>query len=110
MQLTAGLMYNIIGKRIVGIGLKSKSENSTVNDDIPDMYEMPRNVLDFTVTKRIGKQVEIAAAVKDIFSQDVVYKQFPQFIDSDGVMHEREQTTRRYNPGRNISISAKYSF
>ncbi len=110
LSLTAGLMYNIIGKRIVGIGLKSKSENSTVNDDIPDMYEMPRNVLDFTVTKRIGKQVEIAAAVKDIFSQDVVYKQFPKFIDSDGVMHEREQTTRRYNPGRNISISAKFNF
>ncbi|PXV62126.1 TonB-dependent receptor [Dysgonomonas alginatilytica] len=110
LQLTAGLMYNIIGKRIVGIGLKSKSENSTVNDDIPDMYEMPRNVLDFTVTKRIGKQLEIAAAVKDIFSQDVLYKQFPKFIDDAGVLHERQQTTRRFNPGQNISLSAKFNF
>lgn len=110
MQLTVGLMYNVIGKRIVGIGLKSKSENSTINDDIPDMYEMPRNVLDFTVTKRFGKQLELAAGVKDIFSQDILYKQFPKFIDNNGVLHEREQTTRRYNPGQNISISAKLNF
>lgn len=110
LQLTMGLMYNIIGKRIVGIGLKSKSENSTVNDDIPDMYEMPRNVLDFTVTKRLGKHVEIAAAIKDIFSQDVLYKQFPKFEDSEGNMQEREQITRQFNPGQNISISAKLNF
>lgn len=110
MQLTAGLMYNIIGKRIVGIGLKSKSEGSTVNDDIPDMYEMPRNVLDFTVTKRIGKSIEIAASIKDILSQDIFYKQFPKFIDKEGVLHEREQITRQYNPGQNISISAKLNF
>lgn len=110
LQLTMGLMYNIIGKRIVGIGLKSKSENSTINDDIPDMYEMPRNVLDFTVTKRLGKHVEIAAAIKDIFSQDVVYKQFPKFEDSEGNLQEREQITRQFNPGQNISISAKLNF
>lgn len=110
LQLTAGLMYNIIGKRIVGIGLKSKSENSTVNDDIPDMYEMPRNVLDFTVTKRFGKHMEIAAAIKDIFSQDILYKQFPKYKDTNEKMQEREQITREYNPGQNISISAKYIF
>ncbi len=110
LKFTIGLMYNIIGKRIVGIGLKSNSENSTINDDIPDMYEMPRNILDFTVSKRFGKHLEIAAGIKDILSQDVLYKQFPKFADSNGNIQEREQITRQYNPGQNITISAKLNF
>lgn len=110
LQLTAGVMYNVIGKRIVGIGLKNKSENSTIGDDIPDMYEMPRNVIDFTISKKLGSNFEISFACKDILAQDMVYKQFPKFDDADGVRQEREQITKKYKVGQNLSISAKYSF
>jgi hypothetical protein len=102
MQLNASLLYNRIGKRIVGLG-KSNSIEHNINTLIPDSYEMPRNELDFTLSKSIGKRIEIRCSVKDILSESVIYKQFPKF-EKDGVVYEREQITRRYNPGQSIAL------
>lgn len=110
LELTAGLMYNVIGKRIVGIGIRDRSENSTINNDIPDMYEMPRNVFDFTISKRFGKYIEVAAAVKDVLAQPIKYMQFAKFYDATGNLQQRDQIAREYTPGRNIGISAKVKF
>ncbi len=108
--LTAGLLYNIIGKRIVGIGQTDNSEQGSINNDVPDMYEMPRNVIDFTISKKFGKRVEINAAVKDILAQNFVFKQFPKFYDVEGNLQTREQTTKQFKPGQNISVSIKLNF
>ncbi|MDR1091080.1 MAG: TonB-dependent receptor, partial [Prevotella sp.] len=110
LGLNATLLYNIIGKRIVGIGRVSTSSGTTINNDIPDMYEMPRNALDFAVTKKFGKHIEINAGIKDILAAKVKYTQFPRFEDSDGNIQEREQVTKVYKPGRNISLTARYLF
>ncbi|MCC8173503.1 MAG: TonB-dependent receptor, partial [Odoribacter sp.] len=109
-QLNTGLLYNIIGKRIVGIGKVDSSEGSSINNDIPDMYEMPRNVLDFVIGKKFSKCFELTASCKDILAQKVVFKQFPKFEDSEGKIHKREQTTKEFRPGRNISLTAKFTF
>jgi outer membrane receptor protein involved in Fe transport len=104
--LNASLLYNRIGKRIVGLG-KSNSIAHNINTLIPDSYEMPRNALDFTISKSIGKSIEIRCSLKDILSENVVYKQFPQF-EKDGVVYEREQITRQYNPGQSISLGVSF--
>jgi outer membrane receptor protein involved in Fe transport len=104
--INASLLYNRIGKRIVGLG-KSNSIEHNINTLIPDSYEMPRNVLDFTISKTIGKRIEIRCSVRDILSEDVVYKQFPKF-EKDGVIYEREQITRRYNPGQSIALGVSF--
>ena len=59
LGLDVALLYNRIGKRIVGLG-KSNSVNPDPNTLIPDSYEMPRNVLDFSVSKRIGRRVTLS--------------------------------------------------
>lgn len=110
LSLTGSLLYNIIGKRIVGIGRVDTSEGSTVNNDIPDMYEMPRNTLDLTLSKKWGKMFEMSAGIKDILAQKTVFKQFPKFEDENGKLYEREQTTKEYKPGQNISITARFTF
>lgn len=102
LGLMANVQYNIIGKRIIGIG-KSNSTNNDINTNIPDSYEMPRNVLDISVAKTIGKMFEIKLGVKDLLAQDVVFKQFPKF-EQEGVLYTREQTTRRFNMGRFFSL------
>ena len=51
---TASVLYNIIGKRIVGVG-KTTSIDGNRNFDVPDSYEMPRNVIDLTVGKKFGR-------------------------------------------------------
>jgi outer membrane receptor protein involved in Fe transport len=96
------LLYNRIGKRIVGLG-KSNNPDGNINNMIPDSYEMPRNMLDFTISKTFGKHVELRFSAKDILSEDVVFKQFPKF-ETDGIIHKREQITKKFNPGQSFSI------
>jgi TonB-dependent receptor len=104
--VNASLLYNRIGKRIVGLGKNNSSDNN-INALIPDSYEMPRNTLDFTISKTLGKRIEIRCSVKDILSEDVVYKQFPKF-EKNNAVYEREQITRKYNPGRSVSLGVSY--
>ncbi|MBK5721995.1 TonB-dependent receptor [Dysgonomonas sp. Marseille-P4677] len=110
LGLNSTLLYNIIGKRIVGIGRVSSTSGSSINNDIPDMYEMSRNVLDLIVTKKLGQHIEITAGIKDILASKAKYAQFPKFIDKEGNTHEREQVTKEFRTGQNISLTAKYSF
>ena len=103
-------MYNIIGKRIVGIGKVDAGHGGSINNDIPDMYEMPRNAVDLSVSYKLGKYLEVSAGVRDILAQNVVFKQFPKFYDDTGNIHEREQTTKEFKPGRTFALSLKASF
>ncbi|MDR1348229.1 MAG: TonB-dependent receptor [Prevotellaceae bacterium] len=104
--INISLLYNLIGKRIIGLG-KSNSSDNNVNSLIPNSYEMPRNLLDFTVSKNIGKNIEIRCAVRDILSEDVIFKQFPIF-EKNSVKHKREQIIRQYNPGQSVSLSVLF--
>ncbi len=110
LNMSASLLYNIIGKRIMGIGKTDRSEGGSINNDVPDMYEMPRNVLDFTISKKFGKHVELNASVRDILAQKVVFKQFPQFYDEEGNLQTREQITKEYKPGQNVALTLKLNF
>lgn len=110
LGLSVGALYNRIGKRIVGVGRVDTTDGGSVNNDIPDAYEMPRNMLDLTISKNIGKRVEIKASARDILGEDAIFKQFPKYYDSNNVMQERQQITKKYSPGRNFSISANITF
>jgi outer membrane receptor protein involved in Fe transport len=104
--INISLLYNLIGKRIIGLG-KSNSSDNNVNSLIPNSYEMPRNILDCTISKTIGKRIEIRCSIKDIFSEDVIFKQFPIF-EKNNVKHKREQIIRQYNPGQSVSLSVLF--
>lgn len=106
-SVSLGLMYNTIGKRIVGIGRTDNSAGGSVDNDVPDMYEMPRHALDLSFSCKLGKRMELSAGIRDIIANPVVYKQFPKFIDSDGKVQKREQTTKEYRPGQNFSVTLK---
>ena len=71
---------------------------------------MPRDVLDFTISKKFGKHVELKANVRDILAQNVSYKQFADVVLHDGTSKEVEQVTKQYKPGRNIGLSAIVTF
>ena len=50
-QFDVALLYNRIGKRIIGVG---RSEGTTSGNEVlrvPDSYEMPRDVLDLSVSR-----------------------------------------------------------
>ena len=104
-KLNVGLMYNIIGKRIVGIG--RNDHGGSIDNDLPDMFEMPRHTLDFSFSYKLGENIELNAGIRDILASPFVYKQFPEFTDNDGKILKREQITKEYKPGQNFSVSLK---
>ena len=70
-RLMVNLLYYVIGKRIhiVGVPQQNKWE------DIPDVYEMPRNQVDLVISKKIGKFIELKLGIKDLLNEPVVYQQ-----------------------------------
>jgi outer membrane receptor for ferrienterochelin and colicin len=106
-SINAGLMYNVIGKRITGIGRIDNSHGGTIDNNIPDMYEMPRHVFDLSFSYKIGTKVELGAGIRDLLALPMTYKQFPEYTDASGKIVQREQVTKEYKPGRNFSISIK---
>jgi len=97
--LLVSLLYNVIGKRIVVVGL-----------DQPDVYEMPRNVVDLMITKNIGEHLQIKGGIQDILNQKVVEKQFLEYKNTGGGSVKREQSTLEYNPGSIITLGVTVNF
>ncbi len=89
-------------------------------EDIPNIYEMPRNALDLAVSKKISKHFNIKAGIKDILNQQVTMK---QTVDTTVDMSEltggadnslkyfkRDQITKSYKPGRYLTLGVTYKF
>ncbi len=100
LGLDAALLYNRIGKRIIGVG---RSEGSTSGEEtakVPDSYEMPCNSLDLTLSKEIAARFSVKFYLRNILGEKVYYKQFEGEI---------EQITRSWDPGRNIGLQIVYT-
>lgn len=104
--LQANVMYNIIGKRIVFVGDKTT----------PDIYEMPHNQLDFSVSQKIGKYVTIKGGIQDILNQEIQLKQFINYSsDSNGdgtndTDIRSSQNTLTYKKGPYYTLGVQVKF
>ncbi len=61
LGLKINMGYNVIGKRLTAIG----------NLVSPNIYEMPRNALDMSFSKRVAKYVEIKGGIQNILNARV---------------------------------------
>ena len=104
--ISASALYNRIGKRIETVGVPKQNPN----DDIPDIYEMPRNSLDLSFSKKIGKYVEVKGGVKDLLNSKVEYKQFLELTEASGEKREVEQLIRSYRPGVTVNLGVAVKF
>jgi outer membrane receptor protein involved in Fe transport len=114
--LMVTMLYNIIGRRIVAVGRPSPNQW----EDIPNIYEMPRNVLDLAVSKKIGPKFEFKAGIKDIINEEVTMKQIVNAsvpmseitggVDNSTKEFKRDQITKSYKPGRYITLGVSYKF
>ena len=84
-----GLNYNRIGKRIAYVGTPTN----------PHTWELPRNSLDLTIEKGLGKRISLKAGVKDILNDAV------RFVQYYGPDDKLEMNTYTYIPNRNYSIA-----
>lgn len=103
--ISAGILYNRIGKRIVGIGRADTGSGASINNDVPDTYELPRDLLDVTISKKIGERAMVKFKATDILNQKIVFRQYPKFMDGNGVVHDRVQTSKKFSPGSYFALS-----
>lgn len=94
LQVTA--LYNIVGPRIAAVG-------ATV---YPSIWEMPRNVLDLTISKNFGESLQIKGGVADILNQTAYLSQDAN--KNDKLEKDRDQTIAAWKPGSLYSIGLTY--
>lgn len=104
--ISGSVLYNRIGKRIETVGVPKQNPN----DNIPDIYEMPRNSLDITFAKRVGRYVEIKGGIKDLLNSKIEYKQFLELTEDSGEKRTVEQLISSYRPGVAINIGVSVKF
>ncbi len=104
----AALLYNRIGKRIIGVGNRYGSSSEGDARNIPNSYEMPRNSIDLSLGKGFGHW-ELKAGIRDLLAERIYFKQFEDVV-INGQKRTLSEVTRSYKPGRNIQISIGYSF
>lgn len=110
LKMDIALLYNRIGKRIIGVGRSEGSTGDDSNSRVPHSYEMPRNTIDFSLAKKFGDHLELKFNVRDLLAEKIYYKQFADVTYSDGSKKEVEEIARCYKPGRNIGLQAIYKF
>ena len=91
-KINIAVSYNVQGPRLVITG---------VVKGFPDVYEMPRNTVDFKVSKTFGKSITTSFMIRDILNAPVrrAYKMNNGWIDFDNF---------RY--GANFFLSIGYKF
>ncbi len=82
---TANIAYNKFGKRIV----------ETANFAGDDIYELPRDIIDFVLTKGLGEHIEFKLSVKDMLGQPTEY-------------FEDEVLVRKYTTNTKLSLGVSY--
>nr|WP_305121160.1 TonB-dependent receptor [Pedobacter xinjiangensis] len=102
------LLYNRIGKRISVVGF-GNTRNGSYFADYPDVYEAPRNILDFQLSKRIiKKKGEVKLNVSNIFDSDAKFYQ--DLNENDRYDNSSDQLINSVQYGRSVSLSFGYRF
>lgn len=97
LGINAGLMFNVVGKRISFVG-----DPFTGN---PHIYEMPSNQLDLSLSKKFGKKFELKAQVRNLLNSNVMYCQNVE--TASGII---SQTTMQHRPGRYYLLGLVWKF
>jgi hypothetical protein len=99
------LVFNRIGERIFAVG----------NGEIPEMYEAPRNVVDFSLSKKFYKKLEVKFTISDILSNpQVLYynidEKFAIVRDQNQYNKNKDYNVIRSRLGTNFGLSVSYQF
>jgi len=85
------ILYNVVGKRIYAVG----------NQDMGDIYEMPRNVVDMNVMKNFGKHCELRFSVQDLLNAPV---RLIQDSNKNGKIGENDENINVYKKGQYFTL------
>jgi len=102
-------LYNIFGPRIVQVG----------SQGIPDVYELPRHVIDLSVAQKIVKHFDLKLTVQNLLGVPVelahrgstlYYRETLADSSPGRAFAHKDPITRRYQPGTTFALSAQYTY
>jgi hypothetical protein len=97
-DIQVNLLYNVVGRRIFIIGY----------DDYPDIYEMPRHLIDMTITKTFRKTWEVKLGIGDILNNSHILM---QDANRDGIFDtEADQVMQLYSSGTTFNLGITWKF
>lgn len=94
--LSISILYNIFGKRIIGIGTPEK----------PNVYEMPRNNIDLTLIKKFGESLSFKFGIKDLLNNKILIQQ----VMTSDELEDAIINVKAFTPGRSFSFGVSYTF
>ncbi len=91
-------MYNVIGPRIAIVGIPG----------VPEVYEMPRNVIDLSITKTFQSGFGMRFGIQDLLNQENL---FLQDANMDGKFNrDNDQVMQRFKRGTYFTFGIQYKF
>lgn len=94
----AALNYNQVGRRIAFVG----------NEDQQIIWENPRQVLDFSISRTFFKKLQTKLTIGDILAQDLILY---QDLNKNGMYDKgKDVNSYQYRFGTTTSISINYTF
>jgi len=92
------LLYNRIGDRLALVG----------NDDFGDIYEKPRDLVDFQISQKLMKRkAELRLTIGDIFNQ--AYVTYENRNDKKTYESDTDKIFSAYKPGTTVTIGFLYN-
>ncbi|MEO8472319.1 MAG: carboxypeptidase-like regulatory domain-containing protein [Chryseolinea sp.] len=92
----ANVSFNRYGKRIFAVG--DLDQNAT-------QYEMPRNQLDFTISKDLGRRWEVKLGIQDILNSPY---RLTQDSNRDRKINSVDEPITYYKTGQYVSLGATF--
>jgi outer membrane receptor protein involved in Fe transport len=89
--LRVSLQYNVYGRRLFAVGTFGT----------PDIYEMPRHLVDVTVSKSISKRIDMRLSVQDLLNARFYLK---QDSNEDGKISDADELVLDTRRGRYITL------
>ncbi|MBC9911749.1 TonB-dependent receptor [Chitinophaga varians] len=117
-----GLVYNVSGPRIYSksVFISPKFEDYAKRIR-PDLLEVPRHLLDLSVTQRIVKSLQAKFSIQNLlaepvrivedYGRDQRYNKEEQVLNQYGqLVYRGDNIFNSYNPGRYFILSLSYAF
>ncbi len=95
------LLHNIVGRYIGVVGFTNQGITS-----YPDIYQMPRHVLDLSVSKNLGKRFNLKAGISDIINQPFLMLQDENL--NGNFERNDDWTFNNFRPGQVFSLGLTY--
>jgi len=96
-KLQFNVLYNVSGPRLFAVG----------SIGIPDIHEMPRNVLDITASKGLGKRFEVKVGAQDVLNQRT---RLLQDSNADDRLEDTDEEVMSFRRGAYLSAGVTYRF